>query len=71
MRLFERAAEALSRAPGVTLKGQIIAEAKRRGEGWESAADDLAALAVEITGDNRPAYGKDFSHICREVFRTE
>lgn len=68
MRLFECFTEF---AKPVTLKSQIIAEAKRRGGGWESAADDLAALAVEITGDNRPAYGMDFSHICREVFRTE
>lgn len=55
----------------LTLRQQVINEAKRRGNGWESAADDLAKMAVEITGSNLPAYGQTFQDICNEVFRTD
>lgn len=57
---------------GLTLRQQVVFEAKRRGIEWEEIADELANNAVELMESNAPMLSRrDFRSVCAEVFRRE
>jgi hypothetical protein len=69
MGLFIRAATRLSSCN--TLGDQVRVYALRRGCGWETIRNDLAALAEEWFGREPAKSRRDFRLVCAEVFRVD